>query len=196
MKPKIFGIGTHKTGTTSLGDALKMLGFAPHCGWGQGNKLTPASYNGNYEKIFKVVDKYVSFEDSPWCHGNLYKILYKQFPTAKFILTIRNEDDWFNSLVRWTNNNTGCCKWGKMYHNIEYGNKLSKIRPFKENYVNIYRKRNQEIIDFFADKPNTLLIIDFASGEGWNELCKFLNVPIPIRKFPHSNQNKKPKQRR
>ncbi|MFE6684871.1 hypothetical protein ACFVFQ_00185 [Streptomyces sp. NPDC057743] len=38
---------------------------------------------------------------------------------------------------------------------------------------------------YFADRPDDLLVLDLARGQGYPELAAFLGVPAPARPFPH-----------
>ena len=73
---KIFCIGCHKTGTTSIGGTLKYLGFklAPQI---IGEKLIYDYYNKNYNNIFNYINKYEVFQDTPVNLENFYEILSK-----------------------------------------------------------------------------------------------------------------------
>ena len=53
---------------------------------------------------------------------------------------------------------------------------------------NVYKKRNDEVIRYFRNK-NNLLILDLEKGDGWNKLCPFLNLNVLKTKFPHANKN-------
>ena len=99
---KIFGIGSPKTGTSSLGEAFEILGLK-HLGWSA--VLWDLYLKHELEPIFRVAQDYDAFEDGPW-NGpdlfyrqgvDLYKVLDKQFPGSKFILTIRHIDGWVKS---------------------------------------------------------------------------------------------------
>ncbi len=91
---KIFGIGFHKTGTTSLGTALHDLGYSV-CGLRKG----ALSYilRGDLEPVFGLVERYDAFEDNPW--PLLYRELDQRFAGSKFILTVRERNDWLASAV-------------------------------------------------------------------------------------------------
>lgn len=53
----------------------------------------------------------------------------------------------------------------------------------------IYEKRNSDIIEFFSNTQN-LLIMDLEKGDSWEKLCTFLNHDIPNEPFPHLNKTK------
>lgn len=41
--------------------------------------------------------------------------------------------------------------------------------------------------DYFAGRPEDLLIMDICAGDGWEKLCPFLGFEIPETPFPHLN---------
>jgi hypothetical protein len=45
------------------------------------------------------------------------------------------------------------------------------------------------VIDYFADKPDKLLVICWENKDGWNKLCDFLNKSVPKVPFPHLNKS-------
>ena len=100
---KIFGIGFYKTGTTTLFEALKLLGFRTI----NGDK--PGSYPGadDGETLLKQIEAgdfrlptfelFDAFTDNPYFR--LWREIYAQFPRAKYILTVRDEGPWIESCV-------------------------------------------------------------------------------------------------
>ena len=53
------------------------------------------------------------------------------------------------------------------------------------------RTREQELYIYqcTADtRPEDLLIVDWEKGQGWKELCSFLNKSVPNVSFPHDNR--------
>jgi hypothetical protein len=93
---KIFGIGLHKTGTTTLGKCFRTLGFS-HMSCRK--DLLLQFRQGQLEDIFSEIDKYQSFED--WPYPLMYRELAEHYPDAKFVLTLRkNEDVWLESFNR------------------------------------------------------------------------------------------------
>jgi hypothetical protein len=179
---KIICVGFHKTGTSTLDEALKILGYKVI-----GLRLDLAKYllNGDYSKALKIADKYDAFQDNPW--PILYKELDKKYPNSKFILTIREDQKWLKSIVNhFGGDNTGMRKW-------IYGE--SDPKGNEELYLKRYQKHNQDVIEYFKDRKEDLIIVSWEKGDGWNEICTFLGKQIPNQDFPHSNKgnyNKKP----
>ena len=40
------------------------------------------------------------------------------------------------------------------------------------------------------NKKENVLIMNIIAGDGWGKLCKFLNMDIPNKPFPHIGNNK------
>ena len=81
-KAKVFCIGFHKTGTTSLELALKKLGYRVTGSFGTKD---PDIAEKVHEMAYAMVPEYDAFEDNPW--PILYRELDERFPGSKFILT-------------------------------------------------------------------------------------------------------------
>lgn len=60
---KIFCIGFHKTGTTSLALALSQLGYRVT---GANGVWNPNIRNEVYELAFRLVEEFDAFRDNPW----------------------------------------------------------------------------------------------------------------------------------
>ncbi|MBV6653144.1 MAG: hypothetical protein KI786_05280, partial [Mameliella sp.] len=91
-KPRVFCIGWHKTGTTTMGLALLELGYTV-----LGARLDMAEplLEGDLSTPLEEAGKYDALQDVPW--SALYKELDQQYPGSKFILTVREEATWLNS---------------------------------------------------------------------------------------------------
>lgn len=174
-KPKVFGIGFHKTGTSSLARALTLLGYNVTGMFGVHNRNLEAEVES---KALSLVDSYNAFQDNPW--PILYKALDSNVPNSKFILTIRPTEQWLTSVVR------------------HFGGKSTAMREWiygvgdpvgnEDIYVTRYERHNAEVIDYFNDRADQLLIMNLSNGDGWEELCPFLSIDIPEVDFPHENK--------
>jgi len=177
IQPKVICIGWHKTGTTTLGDALLDLGYNVT---GARTDLAYSLLDGDIEPALEVAKKFEALQDVPW--AALYKELDKAFPNSKFILTIRNEQAWINSAKKhFKNNQTVMRHW-------LYGNAV--LEGNEDVYLDRYRQHYQGIKTYFKDRPDDLIVMNFSKGDAWEKLCTFLNKPIPKKTFPHSNKGK------
>lgn len=49
----------------------------------------------------------------------------------------------------------------------------------------VYEDHHRRVADYFAQRPDDLLVMDLAKGDGWRSLCPFLGVSEPDVPFPH-----------
>lgn len=185
---KIFGIGFHKTGTTSLHQALKMLGyraihgdprFGPPYG-DEGRTLLTYIRRGDYR--LPTIERYDAFTDNPYF--SIWRELDQTFPNSKFILTIRDEEAWLRSCLNYYRNRRIRPMRAWMFG--EYADPASS-QAAQQAWLAAYRRHNQDIITHFENRPHDLLILNLVQGEGWEKLCSFLDRPIPGQPFPFTN---------
>lgn len=187
--PKIFCVGSNKTGTSSLAQALDILGFKV-CPEGllyneKHNFFKRVSIQ-DFNEIFKIVKRYDAFQDRPWNHTDFYKTLDYNFPNSKFILTIRNPNLWYASYTRWAKKSNLKNLWYyRMVSNICYD--VDDFLSDRVTMIKKYNKRNTEIQEYFSN-TNRLLVIDIDSNFNWTTLCDFLDKPIPTTDFPFLNK--------
>jgi hypothetical protein len=181
---RIFGIGMHKTGTTSLHTALKRLGY--DSGHWKDAHWAKAIYDEMMQRGKSwTVERSYALSDLPITI--LYKELDRAYRGSKFILTLRSEDGWLRSVANhWSHtSNPYRSQWSNdpfshRIHKIIYGQKGFDADKFLARY----RRHNQEVIEYFSNRPNDLLVMDMNNGAGWPELCMFLGCPIPNEPYP------------
>mgnify|MGYP001296684844 CR=1 FL=1 len=156
-KEKVFiiAVGFQKTGTSSLREALTILGY--HVKDTTKRALIPI-LRGNYNKILRMLKNYDAVEDTPWYI--IYKELDELIPNSKFILTIRNEESWYKSV----NRHIGDLRSAN--HEYIYGKGKGLPKDDKKHTINVYNKHNAEVVEYFKDRPEDLLILDFTKGDG------------------------------
>lgn len=98
---KVFGIGAHKTGTTSLATVFKLCGLVTG-DQVEGELTSYSARRGDFTKLVEYVQQAEAFQDSPFADGVIYANLDALFPGSKFILTLRSAEDWFRSFSRFT----------------------------------------------------------------------------------------------
>jgi hypothetical protein len=172
-KSKIFGIGLPRTGTTTLNNALRILGYR--------SLHNPHSFRKNQ------LDGCYCFDGEWDALTNFGEHIYPQldecYPGSRFILTVRDKKKWIESIEN---------KTSELSYS-EFGNKI-RISIFgchkfnKSRYSYIYDLHIREAKEYFRNRPEDLLIVDWEKGQGWKELCSFLNKSVPNVSFPHDNR--------
>jgi len=172
----IFGIGLSKTGTTSLFAALAELGFRA----GTFRHLQDLGledwFAGKFEKDYLTT--YDAVTDLPL--AAFYPQLDKRYPESKFILTIRDMDSWLES-ARQHFSREPKSTFARDARLATYG--VTRFNESRFRYV--YETHFRNVTWYFKDRPNVLLILDIIGGEGWEQLCPFLDRDMRFRPFPH-----------
>lgn len=174
---KIIGIGLNKTGTKSLGYCMQHWGFSHVSCSEEAFKLW---CNSDFEKLLSWVEIYDSFEDWPW--PLFYQRIDRNFPGSKFILTKRkNPETWFESLCAHADR-TG----PTVYRKYVYGNEMP--HAYKEHHIKFYLDHLYSCREYFKNRPRDYLEVCWEDGDGWEELSRFLGLPLPLVAFPHENR--------
>ena len=174
MDTKVFGIGLHKTGTSTLNYCLGLLGYKT-CPQILGWRWIIDS--GEDALLYEIANTYEGFQDSPWHFPNMYKKLEEWFPGSKFILTTRDVDNWETSFER-SVLRTPIQKVHRAITKTLYG-----MAGQREAFL----AHNETVIEYFSGRQD-FLVVDWEAGDGWAQLCPFLGKPIPDKPFPHRNK--------
>ena len=204
---KVIGAGCGRTGTSSLQEALTILGFGPCYHMREVfkdptgvNKWDAVGVNRmehhqsptkqEWDDIFRG---YQSTADFP--AAIYYQELLEHYPDAKVILTVRDSSEaWYKSVSKTI---------GPSHPVRDFLSMLTGVMTpvfYRMELNNIWRPlcggrsqaRNKEIlIKAFEDHnakcqatvpPDKLLV--FNVKEGWDPLCAFLNCPVPAQDVP------------
>lgn len=182
---RIFGIGLHKTGTTSLHRALKTLGFdswhwtSAHAAKAIWREMTQEGRSATLERWYALCDLPIPL---------LYRELDNAYPGSKFVLTVRAEDEWLRSVERHFDPafNRHRAGWDDDPFSHQVHRKLYKRTDFDaEVMLARYRRHNAEVREYFAGRPGDLLVM--SPSDGWENLCRFLRCEPPSSPYPHEN---------
>ncbi len=189
LKPlptRIFGIGMHKTATTSLDTALRFLGFdSAH--WKNAHWAKAIWDQMQTDGRSLTLEQHYALSDLPI--PVLFKELDAAYPGSKFILTLRDEENWIRSIRHhWdpTKNpyrqawNTD--PFSHKIHKAIYGQKGFDEAIFRARY----RKHNADVWEHFMDRQDDLLIMCMDDNPGWGPLCRFLDRPVPDIEYPQA----------
>jgi hypothetical protein len=136
--------------------------------------------NDNITKCRNNIEEFHAFHDYPYSFN--YKYINDNFSDSKFILTIRNSDEWFNSLIHYQHLEGTSNK--KLLQKL-YGYETILLEN-KAEVISKYNEYNEKIIKYFSDKPEKLLIIDLKNVNK-SELSEFLQRNIDFE-IPHENK--------
>jgi len=177
-RPKVFGIGLSKTGTTSLFAALHRLGFRAATYRHMKRAKMSGWFDGDFSEDYLA--KWDAVTDLPI--ATYFHDLDRRYPGSKFILTCREIESWLDSVRRhWAVQPIRRKGFGRKVRMATYG-----IAGFDaERFRFVYEAHERNVRWTFRDRPEDLLIMDLAAGDGWPELCAFLGHELPDESFPH-----------
>lgn len=170
---KIFGIGLSRTGTLSLAKALTSVG------------IEMVHYPSN-KVLFNL--KVPGACDLPVVIN--YKKLDKQYPNSKFIYTVRDKNEWLDSIENHFKR-FDVAKKGKQ----QADNRIAVYGQtdfHKEIFSKKYDKHDHDVRTYFKGREKDFLIINICAGEGWDKLLSFVGISKNKQnKFPHEHKRKK-----
>jgi hypothetical protein len=188
---KIFCIGFYKTGTTTLFEALRILGYdtvngdkpGSYPGADDGATLIRQIDAGNYR--LPTFELFEGFTDNPYFR--IWREIYAMFPDAKYILTVRDEARWIESCVRFYRNRR--IRPMRLWMFGDHADP-SRDEASRQAWLDAYRSHNAAVREHFRGRQEQYLELDPTREPGWERLCRFLGAPIPAHGWPHANAGK------
>jgi hypothetical protein len=177
-KAKVFGMGLMKTATLSLHEALGSLGYkGVHNGGVETMNLVQQAIDEGKPMLTYIDPSLEAFTD---IFGITYCFFLAdvQYPGSRFILTVRDLEDWLDSRRRHIE------KDQQMRGTDHEGVMNVDIDGWRTEWL-----RHEAVVRaYFANRPTDLLVLDITAGQGWEPLCEFLGHPVPDARFPWKNQ--------
>ena len=189
VQPKVFGIGLSRTGTKSLTSALNILGIKT-IHYPDDDTTLRELVEGNYNlSLLQHFDAITDITVSPF-----YPQLDELFPNSKYILTVRNKTEWLRSLEKHWNGRPAFVDYdhqspcnNEIHMNIRRLLRAANYGCYEfsaQRLSYVYDHHYQSVLSYFKDRPDSLLVLDICSGEGWEKICPFLDKPIVPYPFP------------
>ncbi len=205
---KVIGAGLTRTGTLSQKVALEMLGFGP-C-YHMVNVLTDLPLTEQWaDAIDEQADWDAIFGEHEstvdWPGSFFYRELAEVHPEAKVVLSVRDPEAWEKSMLDTI--------WDVIYGHSPMAH-ISKAReqidPDWRAYMDLMRRmwaaqgvfsgaelrpgQLAEAISRYQQQvqrniPEDRLLV-WNVREGWEPLCRFLEVDVPRAQFPRLNDSK------
>jgi hypothetical protein len=187
---KVFGLGLSKTGTSSLGEALNILGIKT-IHWPHDQRTYDELRNANFR--LSILEEYQGIADIPV--APYYAQLDRIYPNSKFILTVRDEDSWLRSAeTHWRlMTETSGARGPETELEREFTEFISAcvygtIKFNRDRFLYVYNTHLRNVCDYFKERREDFLVMDICGGDGWEQLCRFLGSPIPRVRFPHAGR--------
>jgi hypothetical protein len=197
MALALIGAGLGRTGTLSLKAALERIGYgpcyhmievltAPERGrhWLQPTRSGSHDWDAIFRGYRATVD---------WPAAAFWRELVERYPDAKVLLSRRDPDRWYDSVmdtiypVMMQGPPERAPEPLHAFHALvsalvferTFGSRLADRAHAKR----VFEAHNQAVID--AVPASRLLV--YQPGDGWEPICRFLDVPVPDEAFPHLN---------
>ena len=180
---KFMCAGFMKTGLTSLHDAMAAFGFtAQHRRF----KIWKAFRTGDIATVMANYEVADFFCD--WPHPYMYAPFLEAYgERARVILTVREPDEWFESLKR-----------HNIYaHPVTHSQRyiFGRYYPhgFRAEHVDVFKRHNDEVQAFFEREgaSDQLLVLRTGEPGSLEALKRFAGVDSDISEYPRSNVSAK-----
>jgi hypothetical protein len=178
MQPgKTFCLGLSRTGTTSLHAAAVILGLsAVHFPL----RLAQNWMAGDFSPA--ALGPFDFYSDLPV--PTYFREFDRACPSARFILTVRDPEQWIDSAERYFASsppNSPATLQRDLVRLVGYG----MLRFHRQRFLDVYRRHTDDVLGYFKDRPADLLVLDLTKElDPWQPLARFLNRPLPERRFP------------
>lgn len=118
-------------------------------------------------RVFKRLRRRIGANErvKPLYAYRYYKLLDEQYPGSRFILNIRDIDEWVDSRLRFNDRKYRSCPHGDEYHKSE--------EELIDCWKSCWQEHQQEVRAYFADRRNGLLIFDIQHDDP-GQLVSFL----------------------
>lgn len=181
-KAKVFCVGVSKTGTTSFGECMRMLGYR-HLG-GFNPSVAMLYIKNDIVALDRLVDAHDSFDDWPW--PGLFPRYARKYPDAKFVLTLRKSPEtWLRSYKNHCETHLFHWPGFERFNRAFFGAAFPHGR--EAEHLRAYLGHAQFVSDFFRQQPERLLELCFERDPVWTRLCAFLECAPPSEQVPHVN---------
>jgi hypothetical protein len=168
-----------KTGLSSLNAALQHFGFDVRQ---RDRRNWLAFKRGDFAAVMRHYETADAFMD--WPHPYMYRPFLDAYgDRARFVLTIREPDDWYESLLR-HNRYAHPVLHSHRYHFGRY-----YPHGFPAEHKDVLIRHNERAIAFFRDqgREDQLLVLETKAGDAAARLSRFLDQPEILESYPHKN---------
>lgn len=207
--PKVFCIGRNKTGTTSLAELLKNLGY--RVGRQRTAELLMEDWGRrDFRRIIKYCHSADAFQDVPFSLPYTFQAVDAAFPRSRFILSVRTSaDEWYQSVTRFQAlrlerrigqrrlptaedlKNDPYVYTGWSWRNRELTGFNDERDPYPEQKMkSAYDQYNESVHDYFRHREKDLLVLNVSEPNAMRSIYEFLGHQYNGEEMPHLNKSK------
>ncbi len=204
MGLKVIGAGFGRTGTLSLKMALEKLGFN-RCyhmlevhSHPKHRSIWQDAHRGLSIDWDELFEGYEASVDWPSC--NLWREQLAHFPDARVILSQRDPDSWYDSIMATIYKSSSASllsedeairAGGRWAMEIIWERLFDGRMEDREYVTGIFAQHNEQVI---REVPPEKLLV-FEARQGWQPLCDFLERDVPDEPYPRVNSTEDFEQR-
>lgn len=203
---KVIGAGLPRTATLSQKLALETLGFGP-C-YHMVNVLADLSLADGWRRALEGQREwdtvFAGFEATvDWPGSFFYKDLVEAYPDAKVLLSVRKGESWERSATQ--------TMWSLFFGDTlthDLSSARAQVDPLWRDYLLMMRamwEKSGLVTPESVDTPGSMAaamerynaeveatvpadrLLVWTAADGWEPLCRFLEVPVPEAPFPRVN---------
>lgn len=194
MPLNVIGAGVGRTGTYSLKLAINQIGLGPCHHMEEVLHNMPAQVplwsaaSSGQADWSRIYSGYKSAVD--WPTACFFRELAREYPGAKFVLTQRDPERWADSfgatIYKLLAGKSEAPE--EMQAWLEMASEVIAKTGFppglnRDDLVGAFKAHNEAVKEVIP--ANRLLV--FEVKQGWEPLCRFLDVPVPDTEFPRTN---------
>ena len=130
-----------------------------------------------------------AFSDTPI--PLLYPQIDRIVPNAGYILTTRGVESWLKSVEWLLMQGRKVWPWRAEYD--RYHVELFGSASFQDSLLReVFSTYHLGVSRFFQGREEDILVLDLATGYGYQELCAFLELEMPKKAYPKNNETRCP----
>ncbi|MGI9604124.1 MAG: sulfotransferase [Acidimicrobiales bacterium] len=180
-RPRVFGIGLNKTGTSSFHEAMTVLGYTSlHWGGPSIRMEIEKSIEAGEPLLTRLDPAFDAFSDIEVLAKN-FALLDQQYPGSRFVLTVRPIDAWIDSRRRHVENNIARKAAG------EYDGFFLEVD--EKRWRRQWKRHVSAAREYFAGRDD-FVEVDITDSPTWQPFCTLLGIPEPEQPFPWENKHK------
>ena len=122
-----------------------------------------------------------------WPAASFWPELSEAFPDAIVLLSLRDPESWWRSVHETIFSPVNLTRprhsgWHTMWNDLVAARFTGNLYD-RDACIEAFNRHNAEVRQRVPDSR----LLEWRPGDGWEPLCRALDLPVPDRPFPHAN---------